>query len=289
MTIDTTAPIAPTIASFSPDTGLQGDHITTEHTLTLTGTAEAGSTVTIFDASTLLGTALAGATGAWSFTTGTLGSGVHDFTATAIDTAGNTSAASSDLAVTVANSLPTIAVNINTFLMSTKGVGLLFGTSEAHSTVSIYNSVTDTNLGQVTANASGVWTMVVGGLTMNSVNGFTASAYDKLGNTGSAGAVYGTAGDDTFLSTLANEIFTGKSGDDTYIFSGGFGKDTIKDFQASSDIVQFDHNVFSNFASAMSHAAQVGSDVVISFDANNSVSLHNTLLSQLTANNFHFT
>ena len=53
---------------------------------------------------------------------------------------------------------------------------------------------------------------------------------------------------------------------------------TIKDFKANSSVVQFD---------TMAHAAHVGPDVVISVDANNSLSLHNTLLSQLTANNFH--
>ena len=41
VTIDTTAPAAPTIASFSTDSGVVGDHITNVSTLTLTGTAEA--------------------------------------------------------------------------------------------------------------------------------------------------------------------------------------------------------------------------------------------------------
>ena len=39
--IDTMAPSAPTIASFSTDSGTVGDHITNDNTLTLTGTAEA--------------------------------------------------------------------------------------------------------------------------------------------------------------------------------------------------------------------------------------------------------
>ena len=41
VTIDTTAPVAPTIASFSTDSGTVGDGITNDNTLTLTGTAEA--------------------------------------------------------------------------------------------------------------------------------------------------------------------------------------------------------------------------------------------------------
>ena len=63
VTIDTTAPVAPTIASFSTDSGVVGDGITNDNTLTLTGTAEAGSTVKVYDGATLLGSALASGTG----------------------------------------------------------------------------------------------------------------------------------------------------------------------------------------------------------------------------------
>ena len=55
VTIDTTAPVVPTIASFSTDSGTVGDGITNDNTLTLTGTAEANSTVKIYDGATLLG------------------------------------------------------------------------------------------------------------------------------------------------------------------------------------------------------------------------------------------
>ena len=94
MTIDTTAPVAPTIASFSPDSGVVGDHITNANTLTLTGTAEANSTVKVYDGATLLGSATANGSGAWSYTTAALANGAHSLTATATDAAGNVSAAS---------------------------------------------------------------------------------------------------------------------------------------------------------------------------------------------------
>ena len=69
VTVDTVAPVAPTIASFSPDSGVVGDGITNDNTLTLTGTAEANSTVKVYDGATLLGTATANGSGAWSYTT----------------------------------------------------------------------------------------------------------------------------------------------------------------------------------------------------------------------------
>ena len=98
VTIDTTAPVAPTITSFSTDSGVVGDGITNDNALTLAGTAEANSTVKVYDGATLLGSALASGTGAWSYTTAVLPNGGHSLTATATDAAGNTGVASTALA-----------------------------------------------------------------------------------------------------------------------------------------------------------------------------------------------
>ena len=74
--------------------------------VTLTGTAPDGSTVTVSDGgATALGTATASSTGAWSFTTADLSSGFYAFTATDTTSAG-TSAASSAFDVTVTSSSP---------------------------------------------------------------------------------------------------------------------------------------------------------------------------------------
>ena len=83
--IDTTAPNAPTITN---------DNVNANKTVTLSGTAEANSSVTVYDGSTLLGATVANASGAWSYTSGALATGDHIFTATATDGAGNTSGAS---------------------------------------------------------------------------------------------------------------------------------------------------------------------------------------------------
>ena len=101
VTIDTVAPAAPSIASFSTDSGTVGDGITNDATLTLTGTAEANSTVKVYDGATLLGSAVANGSGAWSYTTAALANGAHSLTATATDAAGNTGVASAALAVTI--------------------------------------------------------------------------------------------------------------------------------------------------------------------------------------------
>ena len=99
--IDTTAPTAPTISSFSPVGGTASDGYTNAPSLTLTGTAEAKSTVEVFDGSTLLGSATANGSGAWKYTTSTLSNGFQSFTAKDVDAVGNVSAASPALTVTV--------------------------------------------------------------------------------------------------------------------------------------------------------------------------------------------
>ncbi len=92
------------------------DHITSDNTVSLTGTAEAGSTVAILDGATQLGTVTA-VGGNWSFTTAALIDGGHSFTAKATDVAGNISAASTALGVTIdtaAPAAPVISTTITT-------------------------------------------------------------------------------------------------------------------------------------------------------------------------------
>ena len=97
------APAEPVISSNS---------VSPTNVVTLNGTAEANSTVTVFDGTTQLGTATANASGAWSFATATLASGNHSLTATDTDAAGNTSAASA--AVNLTLGVPVIPVNLVT-------------------------------------------------------------------------------------------------------------------------------------------------------------------------------
>ena len=75
VTVDTVAPAAPSITSFSTDSGKKGDGITNDNTLTLSGTAEANTTVKVFDGTTLLGSVVANGSGAWTYTTAALAKG----------------------------------------------------------------------------------------------------------------------------------------------------------------------------------------------------------------------
>jgi hypothetical protein len=95
--IDTTPPAAPVIAS---------DTVNANNTVTLTGTAAANSTLTVYDGQTALGKTTANANGAWSYTTTTLASGTQAFTVTATDAAGNVSAASNSVDPSITLSSP---------------------------------------------------------------------------------------------------------------------------------------------------------------------------------------
>ena len=116
----------------------------------MTGTAEANSTVKVFDGATLLGSAVANGSGAWSYTTAALANGAHSLTATATDAAGNTGVASTALSVTIDTTAPA-APSIASFSPDTGTVGdgitsanvlTLTGTAEANSTVKVFDGAT---------------------------------------------------------------------------------------------------------------------------------------------------
>ena len=179
VTIDTLAPAAPTIASFSTDSGTVGDGITNDNTLTLTGTAETNSTVKVYEGATLLGTATANGSGAWSYTTATLPNGAHSLTATATDAAGNTSANSSALAVTIDTVAPAAPILTGDTVSGTHQVTLT-GTAEANSTIKVFEGATQ--LGTATTNSTGAWTFTTAPLGAGA-HDFTATATDVAGNT----------------------------------------------------------------------------------------------------------
>ena len=75
------------------------------------------------------------------------------------------------------------------------------------------------------------------------------------------------------------------------MFAPNFGKDTITDLVAtgsSHDVIQLDHTIFADFATLLAHAAQVGSDVVITQDTADVITLKNVTKTSLTASDFHF-
>jgi hypothetical protein len=85
MLVDTVTPSAPSINAIATYAVMQS----------LSGSGEAGTTLTIYNGATSIGSVTVGVGGTWSFTTTSLANSTHSFTAIQTDAVGNTSLASS--------------------------------------------------------------------------------------------------------------------------------------------------------------------------------------------------
>ncbi|WP_197286364.1 Ig-like domain-containing protein [Pedobacter sp. PACM 27299] len=200
--IDTTAPAAPStpsLATLSDSGPSNSDHITNVTTPVFTGTAEAGSTVTLYDTdgTTVLGTGVATG-GNWSITASTLTEGVHTITANATDAAGNTGLASTGLPVTIDLTSPTLVITSNVAtLKASETATITFTFSEDPGTTFAWDGTT----GDVVVTGGTLAAISGSGLTRTAtftptslVNGGTASITvaagtytDLAGNNGGAG------------------------------------------------------------------------------------------------------
>jgi aryl-phospho-beta-D-glucosidase BglC (GH1 family) len=118
----------------------------------------------------------------------------------------------------------------------------------------------------------------------------TGNAEDNV-ITGNAGnnVLSGLDGNDTLIGGAGRDTLAGGAGNDTFVFGPGFGRDTVTDFASGSDVLQFDSRVFADAEHVLAASVQVGADVVITCDADNSVTLKNVALASLHAGDFLFT
>ncbi|WP_198509142.1 DUF4347 domain-containing protein [Acidovorax sp. 69] len=168
--LDTTAPATPAtpvLDSASDSGSSNSDRITSNATPVINGTAENGSVVTLYDSNgtTVLGSAVATG-GAWSITTSALANGIHNLSVKASDVAGNVSAASGLLPVTI-DTRPLV------FTSATAGDGqvTLVWSSTAASVIGVY-TVTGTPAGTCTTSTT---SCVVSGLTNGTTYQFTGT------------------------------------------------------------------------------------------------------------------
>jgi Ca2+-binding RTX toxin-like protein len=84
-----------------------------------------------------------------------------------------------------------------------------------------------------------------------------------------------------------NDILNGGAGADTFVFPTNFGPNTVNNFTPGTDALQFSQSMFATVAAVLNDAHQVGSNVVITHDPQNVVTLNNMQLSSLHASDIH--
>jgi hypothetical protein len=78
---------------------------------------------------------------------------------------------------------------------------------------------------------------------------------------------------------------------ESFVFQAGFGQDVIAGYAPGQDSISISHTLFANFAAMFSHTASDGKgDVVITYNANETLTLTNVTLAQVQAHasDFHF-
>lgn len=223
-TVDGTAPGAPTIdlAAFS-DTGRSNtDNITSLQNLRLTGTASAGTSVEVLDGQNVITTAIALADGTWAATVQGQAAGLHAYTARAIDLAGNRSASSPGLAVTVDTSGPTTTFELDsasdtgisaTDLLTSARTPTFRGKTDAGAVVTLVRNAT--NIGTVTADSTGAWSFT--GSVPEGLANYSAVATDIAGNAGPRSALLAVNVDRTPPALIVDLLLsedTGRSSSD---------------------------------------------------------------------------
>ena len=173
ITIDTTAPAAPLIRTSTSLTNI--------NTPTIEGTAEAGSTVELFNGSDSLGTVIAADNGTFLFNSyGELIDGSYHLTATSTDTAGNISVSSHGLSIIVDTTEPEKPIIATTIAITNTDSPTITGTTAPGTTVTLLDG--DNALGSVIAGNDGSFSITSSVLADASYT-LTVTATDEAGNT----------------------------------------------------------------------------------------------------------
>jgi len=84
------------------------------------------------------------------------------------------------------------------------------------------------------------------------------------------------------------DTLTGGGGSNTFVFNPGFGKETIKDFNPSQDVILFDHTLFATASQVLSQTYDTKAGAVIVVDAHDTVTLVGVHVAQLQTSDFLF-
>ncbi|PKO57963.1 MAG: hypothetical protein CVU24_18035, partial [Betaproteobacteria bacterium HGW-Betaproteobacteria-18] len=189
--IDNIPPVVPVITSADDNVGpvlgnVANGGTTNDTTPALSGTAEANSTVSIYDGGTLIATVTADGSGTWTYTPAALTGGTtHSFTVTATDAAGNISPVSAPYVLTVDTTPPaTPTVNAITTNDTTPTITGTATVGAGETLTVLVNGKTYT-VGDGKLSLSGTaWTLNIpaADLLTDGVYSVTATVTDSAGN-----------------------------------------------------------------------------------------------------------
>lgn len=244
LAIDTVAPDTPALPELDHDSNSASDDdlLTSDRTPTLEGMAQAGTRIEIYEGSTLLGSGYADDEGKWEASVDlALADGLHSLTVKHVDTAGNSSAASNPLALTidsVATALGALALadGFDTGSSLTDGLTKstrpdLKGTgAEAGAAIRILAG--DTVVGTGTALANGSWTADLDIVLADGAYAYTAQQVDAAGNISALSAPLAFTVDATSPTVLARPVLAAASDTGAFDFDG-ITNDTTPTFTGS--------------------------------------------------------
>ncbi|MCP1652795.1 Ig-like domain-containing protein, partial [Pseudomonas nitroreducens] len=250
ITLDMTAPDAPTIVSVLDDVGpytgfLQKGDVTDDNQPTFSGTAQAGSTVKLYDGSKLIGSGSADATGKWTITTDTLADGLHEVTATATNAVGVVSVPTGIWGFSVDTTAPSNVSN----LVVTDNVGAVTGPlhngdttddnrptfsgdAEPNGKVIFYDN--GTPIGSAAVGPDGKWEFTPTAPIKDGPHDFTTEVLDKAGNSSGQSDPLHVAVDTAGVGVAITHVIDAVGSITGDIASGGVTDDNRPQIQGTS-------------------------------------------------------
>jgi outer membrane usher protein FimD/PapC len=206
ITVDTTVPVTPAAPVLVG--GVNG--VISDHTPTISGTAEANSTVIIYQDGVAVDSVTADASGDYTYTFDVLVDAVYSITVKDKDAAGNVSASSPALSITV-DTAPPVTPAAPILVGGVNGVisdntPTITGVAEANSTVIIYKD--GVAVDSVTADASGDYTYTFTTLA-DATYSITVKAKDAVGNVSASSPALSITVDTTAPATPAAPVLVG--------------------------------------------------------------------------------
>lgn len=139
------------------------------------------------------------------------------------------------------------------------------------------------------AGGPGQDTLVANGFTFTDIQRQTIFGQQSVEIVQDSSGDYLKAGMPVTVAVQGGATFTSGGYQDTFVFNSNFGNDTIKNFAATGvnhDTLQF-HNIFADAQAVLNAAQDVGGNVVIALDANDSITLAGIHKADLSVSDFH--